>query len=115
MLSSNDFRINVASRTSKRTIKTNVAAGHYLINSGFFEQHISARLPSFFALDVPQIPQKCRIRGLRKAQPLLTKGSLRAPFRPLPREYALPAPAYSSGRGGPMRPCKFAPLEEVMD
>jgi hypothetical protein len=74
MLSTNDLRINVASRTSKRTIKINPAAGHYLINSGFFEQHISARLPSFFVLDVPQIPQKCPDRRLRKGQPLVDQG-----------------------------------------
>ena len=74
MLSTNDLRINVASRTSKRTIKINVAAGHYLINSGFFEQHISAGPPSFFVLDVPQIPQKCRVRRLRKGQPLVDQG-----------------------------------------
>ena len=74
MLSTNDFRINVASRTSKRAIKLNVAAGHYLINSRFFEQHISAGLLSFFVLDVPQIPQKCRVRRLRKGQPLVEQG-----------------------------------------
>jgi hypothetical protein len=67
MLSTNDFRINVASRTSKRAIKLNVAAGHYLINSRFFEQHISAGLLSFFVLDVPQIPQKCRVRRLERS------------------------------------------------
>jgi hypothetical protein len=80
MLSTNDFRINVASRTSKRTIKLKVAADHYLINSGFFEQHISARLPSFFVLDVPQIPQKCRVRRLRKGQPLVDQGIAPRPF-----------------------------------
>ena len=76
MLSTNDLNFNVASRTSKRTIKLKVAADHYLINSGFFEQHISARLPSFFVLDVPQIPQKCRVRRL----PLVDQGIAPRPF-----------------------------------
>ena len=49
MLSTNDLHINVASRTSKMTIKLNIAAGRYIINSGFFWQHISARLPSFLS------------------------------------------------------------------